>query len=1082
MPEELAAGDFGDYVVRHGVTSADPNYEGLSVADRTVDLTDVDRSLSLLELRVAGELLPLKPAFAPGTLDYSADLPFEATAAFVREALTVNGDLVQRGAEVHFFPGGAALGRDSSVEVPLPAAMVGFEFRIQVSVEPLQPDRPVTYATYTLSLTRALPADARLEVLLAADRTPVTADTPLVFGADEDARELILRILSGGVSYGIRDVTLSDEALVNVQVVETVGDSEPQVRLTRVKPVANPITEDTPFEVTLTATPDRPLAAGADPFSVELVGDLLDNSPTQTELRVTYQGQDQAEAADVPADGMIRVSDNGTATLSLEVVHTGGGLRQFDGQAGFTFAVTAVGSRLNLDGNILGITAGPKLALSIAARGVDLENIDNPQNLIFTVVFEEPRANIQPQAGDAPLFDYYSELGDARPLFAFVGEENRLPLAVTLDEDSTLLADGANILRALPLAVAAPAARSGANTVTLTVGSSGDSARALLFEVTQPQANVAVNVSVAELSEQVDVAPLNFTAHLLRLQHEADVTIGQEPVILEFSLADELINGTLGLNEASSWTLTVANELQLAGNGYEVEEVISAGTSMTTVSDILTQITTVEATQSQTKQVEYTRERRTLVLRGGGTESDTRTAPETLSAGDLSGETLALFTSQMRTVTLVVSEMEATTYAPADGAYRRGAVEIAPRTRTLRIRRPDAAVGPALASRLVLTFEYRPAAGPAGSFNRIVDIGGVIPALVDAGIFAAGSDTALDGDAVLSRGRSVVLDLVVSNLLAGEEPLPDENIAIAINYPPGLGLVVEPQEGRFDAINRRYVLPLTVTLAQDAAGPDYLVSIRVSLAGRGRTAAASFRVDVNDPPQFDSDSPTVLEVDESGAGNVMEFQLRVFDPDGGLQKLAAADLMLEVVGFAGAAVDPIAPFAVDGASEEGVPYFDLAFGPVKFQDGGEGDNFDNALDLTLTLTGKLATPGGAVVELRLFGATDGEEVLDERLSVIVSDVPPTFTLERTTISLRGGEEVEVPLPRLHRRRRRSPGRRPGRGAGAGCPGLPGGAVRRDDGSGESDSQESEPRQHRPGHGAAGSPGLSGRPGGGRAAD
>ena len=140
----------------------------------------------------------------------------------------------------------------------------------------------------------------------------------------------------------------------------------------------------------------------------------------------------------------------------------------------------------------------------------------------------------------------------------------------------------------------------------------------------------------------------------------------------------------------------------------------------------------------------------------------------------------------------------------------------------------------------------------------------------------------------------------------------------------------------------------------------------------------------------------------------MEFQLRVFDPDGGLQQLAAADLRLQVVGFTDIAT---LTFSVDenGVSEMGVPYFDLEFGPVKFQNGGEGDNFDNALELTLTLTGKLATPPGAVVELRLFGATDGYEVLDQPLSVMVSDVPLTFTLETTTIPLLAGGEVEVPL-------------------------------------------------------------------------
>ena len=36
--EDIAAGSFGDYVIGHAGTSADLNYEGLSVADRTVEL------------------------------------------------------------------------------------------------------------------------------------------------------------------------------------------------------------------------------------------------------------------------------------------------------------------------------------------------------------------------------------------------------------------------------------------------------------------------------------------------------------------------------------------------------------------------------------------------------------------------------------------------------------------------------------------------------------------------------------------------------------------------------------------------------------------------------------------------------------------------------------------------------------------------------------------------------------------------------------------------------------------------------------------------------------------------------------
>ena len=167
----------------------------------------------------------------------------------------------------------------------------------------------------------------------------------------------------------------------------------------------------------------------------------------------------------------------------------------------------------------------------------------------------------------------------------------------------------------------------------------------------------------------------------------------------------------MGLNEASSWTLTVANQLQLADNGYGVEEVVVSGTSVTTVSELLVRTTMMDGTQTET--VEYTRLRRTIVASEGVVTSDTRTTPEVVSAGDLSSETIALFTPDMRTQTTEVSTTEATTYALADAEYRGANTPdaLGLSTRLLRIRRPDAAAGPALASRLVLTFDYRPAVG-----------------------------------------------------------------------------------------------------------------------------------------------------------------------------------------------------------------------------------------------------------------------------------------------------------------------------------------------------------------------------------
>ena len=1014
----VAEENLGDYVIGHSVTSTDDtDYNQFPIADRTLGLIDVELSLALLELRLEradAAPLTLTPedggaGFDPTILAYSASIPFDAGRLLIRavpmvsQTLTVDGTVggepVQNPAEVHLFsvPAGAGdgdpIGLDSTVRRLLPRDQDKFEFRVRVSVQPLPAsDDPVELMTYTLTLNRALPAEPRLEVFLASDTERTTRTEPVTelaaFRADEDEVELILVVRAGAGSYAIEDVMLAGMGSANVELElvaeeetppDRVFEFETRVRLQRANPGANP--QDIDFAVMLTATPERPLAAGDEAPTAELRGTLLADSPTVTEINATYRGHDQPDAAPdaaVPAGGEIRVSDNGPATITLEVVRTGGGVRPFNRQASFTLEVIGAGSRLTRVGNSFGITAGPMLTLAVNAIGVDLENIDNPPDLIFTVVFEEPSAAIRPQAGAAPLFNYYSELGDARPLFAFVGEENQLPLAVALDEDSTPLADG--ILGDLPLTVTVTASRPGDVTLSLSAVAPGElPSRELLFEVAQPQTNVAVEVSVAEVdvdSRVVIVAPLNFVAHLLRLEHEPRVALEQEPmIILPFSLEDELMDGAPGLNPGSSWTLAVANEQQLADHGYEVEEVIPIE-----VLDVFTQIST-------TLGVSYTKETITRTFGLDGGVQEIRTAPAPVETSDISVTTLNQFSAQLSMQTETVVLKGTYVAANADVRMRPGL-----QTRTLRLRRTD---GPAVTSRLVLTFDYSPAAAgvPSGSFNRVVTIAGGSEPVPEARIFAAGRELAAGDVVVLPRGGSALLELVVSNL-PGEDGgvlMPQMEDVVFRNHQD---LVITRGQGELDEINRRYVLPLTVTLAENAAGPNYDVSITVPLAGRP-AVAASFRVDVNDPPQYDSNSPIVLEVEESGGTEtvgIVEFPLRIVDPDGGLQPLDAADLMLEVVGFTG-------PFAVSGASETGVPYFDLEFSTVQ----ASGDDSGNALDLILTLTGKLATPFGAVVELRLFGATDGYEVLDQRLSVRVSHVESTFDLETMTTPLLAGE-------------------------------------------------------------------------------
>ena len=371
----------------------------------------VNLNLALLELRLERDdaaPLTLVPegggdGFDAGVLAYSVNIPFEARLAFISAApaavtpvLNLNGDLLQNLPEVRLFPvlagaeDGELFGPDGNAQRPLPGGEDDFEFRIQVSIEPLEGSNDrVELATYMLELNRTLPATVRLDVFLASDQgraTPITQLEP--FGADEDERQLILVLRDDrNNSYAIEDVMLAGMGSDQVELGRTGGvfGFETRVRLQRVAPAANP--GDIDFAVTLTATPERLLAAGAGAPTAELRGALLDNSPTLTELRATYrgQGQDQEDAA--PAAAEIRVSDNGAATVILEVVRTGGGVRPVE-QASFTLAVTPTPvSEMRLADNRLEVeiaVAAAPVMLNIAASGVDLEHIENPLPLAFT--------------------------------------------------------------------------------------------------------------------------------------------------------------------------------------------------------------------------------------------------------------------------------------------------------------------------------------------------------------------------------------------------------------------------------------------------------------------------------------------------------------------------------------------------------------------------------------------------------------------------------------------------------------------------------------------------------------------------
>ena len=186
--------------------------------------------------------------------------------------------------------------------------------------------------------------------------------------------------------------------------------------------------------------------------------------------------------------------------------------------------------------------------------------------------------------------------------------------------------------------------------------------------------------------------------------------------------------------------------------------------------------------------------------------------------------------------------------------------------------------------------------------------------------------------------------------------------------------------------------------------PRYEVQVVVRLPGEP-VARARFSVDINDPPSYQG--AELLMVLESGetTETTQEYLLTIVDPDGGTKLLEPSKLALEVVSFE-------SDTSVENLDHTN-DYFDLAAGVVSHEISDENaaaSGNRNSLAVTLTLTGRLATPYGSVVELRLQGVGDGYgEQLSQRLLVRVVDVPPTFELETTTIAVFPDQEV-VLLP------------------------------------------------------------------------
>ena len=890
---------FGELDIVHVLTSLDANYDGLRVDAIKLELVEVDASLQSLELRLAaaGEPLALLDGggknigFSVNVGQYFATVPFPAASAFitatpaVTETIYVGDsdvDIAQLPAEVRIFRAGQGQGEDvagKETSVDLPGNEDRFAFHIEVSVQPSVDGGEVVMQTYSLTLTRALPADAELRVYRAADGGRQTPITDLDFGPDDDL-DLIL-ILSrgdGGSGYSISDIEISDlsnsfDVVVNDQETTAAGGFETPVTLSRVDDDA---AEDVPYSLTFTATPERPLddAADANQLSATIAGTLKANIDTETEISATYRSHSQEEERPITSGDDIRFSANGPVTITLNVGYLSGGDRAVE-PSDFSFSL-AGGVAGSIQGNILEIPPGPggQVTVEAAAASSLGERINLPDALVFTLSFESPRALIRAAAGPNPLFAF------REPFFAFVGEDNKLPLEVVLAAGSTQLAGSGDILGKLQLTVTLAVAGGDIPATVAIAGAAADDGlpgRDLAFAVSAPKNNVTVAVAVASGGENelVDVAELSFIAHFLSLESRDEIEFRGDAEIFDIALRGEDPDN-------DSWTFEIINSVEFEGHGYRVEEVALTGT---------------------------------------------------------------------------------------EPIYEPSTAESDAETRSLRVTRSAKAVD----SRIVLEFKYLLDGDDAGVFTRSIKLTSGREASLEVAV--------IPGTLVLPQGGSGQVRLLISNLAPDQDPT-----GFILLLPDHADVTAELQgSGRLDRINNRFEQTLEVRVAADAGRPEYTVRIEVRLPGN--RAATEFRVDINDAPQYEGDAE--LTVYESGDGNVLEFPLSIVDPDGGMRFLDATELSLEVIGFEDS-------FKVASNAGHANRYFDLAFSGISAV-GQEGppNGKRNSLALALTLSGKLATPFNSVVELRLFGVTDGFDGFEQLLRVGVKNRPPQFELAQT---------------------------------------------------------------------------------------
>ena len=992
---------FGELEIRHTAVG-DPTYAALPPVSAVLELTDVDVDLGALEvMTAAGETTDLldsageKIEFSADVAEYFAAVPFPDRNASITATPSAMEEIIdeQEKGRVRIFRknGDGTLealesGADvagTATEVNLPEGDT-FAFLIEVSARPLPlaADEEIARQTYTLTLRRALPASAELQVYLADDDGRDTPITALDFGPDENEMDLILILRDDdNIRYSISEISHSDLVpgleFLNEGSESGTGaaDFETPVTLSRAE---EEVDEDVPYSLSFTATPKRPLA-DANPLSVTIGGTLKANTATRTEIQATYLGEHQDEKEPILPDAEIRVSDNGTVTIELRVVRSGGGDRPFN-QSDFSISIvtdpvdvaTAV---LMEDGAGYTIEIAPRtdlLSLTVEAEGGNSlgDKIGDPLALAFTVSFESPQAVIRAVANPDPLFAF------SDPFFAFVGEDGRLPLEVVLADGSTPLANSVDILGELALALLLDVEEGEIpKTVTIAAGDSALPGRDLTFAIDAPKNSVTVEVAVDDGagSDYVEVDNLVFTAHFLSLEHDEEIDFRQDPDprISKLSLKGEN-------EDDDSWSFRVANEVELADDEYKVEEV-TPDEPEKRISTIIT-----KTVPSDGSTITYTVRMDTVQIVDEVESEPTIGETSPLDEADALSmyEEFADFAAdaERTTITILVDTIEET--------YRPFVSGIDAEARLLRVTRlhPDAED-----SRILLEFEYFLDGRYTGVFTRAINLINGVPSNLKVEV----TPSVL---VVAKGGAPGQVQLVISNLDLEDDPSAPE-ASIVFRVDPDL-VVERPGRGEIDRINSRFEQTLSVTAAAAADREKYTVVVEVLLPGK-RLVRTEFTVDINDAPQYVGEKE--LTVYESGDNNVAEHLLEIVDSDGGLQFLNADELSLQVIGFDDAG------FKV-GEGVHTNDYFALAFSEIgRVGQEGPANGKRNALTWTLTLTGKLATPFNSVVQLLLYGVTDGFDDFEQYLTVQVKNRPPQLELAMTQAIAVFLEQEPVPI-------------------------------------------------------------------------